>query len=81
MTVYLPVCPGRPSSEHGSPLQALQAGVSLTRALEAAAPLYHNAITTFSSLRQHVFEEISNASQVQITVRLHGQNRVGGVMG
>ncbi|XP_043240174.1 twinkle protein, mitochondrial-like [Amphibalanus amphitrite] len=54
----------RPSSEHGPPLQALQAGVSLTRALEAAAPLYHNAITTFSALRQHVFEEISNANQV-----------------
>ena len=56
----------RPSSEYGSPLQALQAGVSLPRALEAAAPLYHNAITTFSALRQHVFEEISNATQVRM---------------
>ncbi|XP_037087742.1 twinkle protein, mitochondrial-like [Pollicipes pollicipes] len=54
----------RPSAEHGSPLEAMRAGASLQRILEAAAPLYHNAITTFSALRQDVFEEISNATQV-----------------
>lgn len=54
----------RPTIGQPTPHIALQSGLNLTTILQAAQPILHKSITTFSSLKQDVLSELQNIEKV-----------------
>ncbi|XP_046460713.1 twinkle mtDNA helicase-like [Daphnia pulex] len=54
----------RSSEETPSTLQCRMKGKNVAQVLKAALPMTHKSVTTFSSLRKEVYEEITQSSKV-----------------
>lgn len=55
----------RPTEDKPSPLEAVHQGLDLKTVAYSAKPIWHKAITTFSSLKEDVLSELYNIDKVQ----------------
>lgn len=55
----------RPTDSHPTPFKALNLDLDLKAIFNKAQPIFHKAITTFSSLRQDVLSDLQNIDKVQ----------------
>jgi len=55
----------RPKEDQPSPTKALERGFNLKNILKSSEPIKHESITTFSLLRQEVYEEIRQSEQIK----------------
>lgn len=54
----------RPTEKQSSPSEALKCGQDLKSIISAAQPIWHQSITTFSSLREDVLSDLQNNDKV-----------------
>ena len=57
----------RPKEDQPSPTKALERGLNLKNILKSSEPIKHESITTFSLLRQEVYEEIRQSEQIKVS--------------
>ena len=67
--LHSPIVPRfiRPKDDQPSPAKAFAKGHILKNILKTSEPIKHEAITSFSSLRQEVFEEIRQSDQIKVS--------------